>query len=199
MEKKIAVFFDRDGTLNVESGYIRDLNNLILTEGAAESVKKLNEKGILCILVTNQTGPARDYYPESHVLALNQRLCDLLAENNARLDKVYYCPHLKNGIVKEYSFDCNCRKPATGMIDQAQKDFPDIDLENSYVVGDKATDIELAYNARCKGVLLTTGYGQQVLDGTYQDLKKQPHYVASSISDAVNWIIQDISQRKITA
>lgn len=192
MENKIAVFFDRDGTLNVEAGYIRDLDNLVLEENAAKSIKKLNELGVLCILVTNQTGPARDYYPESHVLALNKRLTDLLKKENAYLDKIYYCPHYENGIVKEYSFDCDCRKPKTGMIDQALKDFPEIDIKKSYVVGDKATDVELAKNASTKGVLLKTGYGEQVLDGTYQELNCQPDYIATNILDAVNWIIDDI-------
>ena len=192
MNRKIAVFFDRDGTLNVEAGYIRDLKNLVLAEGAAESVSKLNHQEILCILVTNQTGPARDYYPENHVIDLNNRLLNLLKEKNAYLNKVYYCPHYKNGIVKEYSIDCNCRKPKTGMIKQAIKDFPEIDLPNSYVIGDKATDVELAKNAGCKSILLTTGYGQQVLEGTYQQLKCKPDFIASNITEAIEWILQDI-------
>ena len=194
MNDQIAVFFDRDGTLNVESGYIRDLNNLVLAEGAAKAVNKLNKKGILCILVTNQTGPARDYYTEKHVQDLNARLLKLLKEKNSYLDRIYYCPHLKNGIIKQYSFDCNCRKPKTGMIDQALRDFPEININKSYVIGDKATDIELAYNANCKGILLKTGYGKQVLDGTYQELKCKPDFIANNITKAVEWLINDIER-----
>lgn len=189
MKKKITVFFDRDGTLNVEAGYIRNLDNLVLIKGAGQAVKKLNQKGILSILVTNQSGPARGYYSEHHVLDLNNRLKDLLAIEGAFLDAMYYCPHLKEGIIEKYSFDCNCRKPKTGMIEQALKDFPAIDLEKSYVIGDKVSDIELAYNANCKGILLKTGYGQQVLDGTYQELTVKPDYIAEDISEAVDWII----------
>lgn len=194
MKDKIAVFFDRDGTLNVEAGYIRELENLVLAERAAEAVKLLNDNSILSILVTNQTGPARDYYPESHVLALNNRLLSLLGKEGATLDKVYYCPHLATGSVKEYSFDCNCRKPKPGMIEQALKDFPQIDIKKSYVIGDKATDIELAYNVNCKGILLTTGYGQQVLDGTYQNLIHKPAYITESILDAVQWVLKDCTK-----
>ena len=192
MNNDIAVFFDRDGTLNVEAGYIKILDNLVLAENAAEAIKKLNDNNILSILVTNQTGPARDYYPESHVLDLNNRLESLLKKTGAYLDKMYYCPHLATGVVEKYSFDCNCRKPKTGLIDQALKDFPQIDIKKSYVVGDKATDIELAHNANCKGVLLTTGYGQQVLDGTYQSLNYKPAYITNNVLDAVNWIIKDM-------
>lgn len=196
MNKRPTVFFDRDGTLNVESGYIHDLNNLILEEGAGSSVKKLNDLDILCILVTNQSGPARGYYEENHVLDLNNKLVKLLKDENAYLDAVYYCPHLPNGTVEKYTMDCSCRKPMTGMIDNAIKDFPDIDLNRSYVVGDKASDVELAYNAKCKGILLKTGYGDRVLEGTYQSLDYKPHYIAENIVDAVNWIIQDLNSTK---
>ncbi|MEW5822297.1 MAG: HAD family hydrolase [Cyanobacteriota bacterium] len=194
MSGKIAVFFDRDGTLNVEAGYIKVLENLVLAADASEAVRTLNQNNILAILVTNQTGPARNYYTESHVLALNKRLCDLLEEENAYLDKVYYCPHLASGIVTEYSFDCNCRKPRPGMILKALEDFPDIEIDKSYVIGDKATDIELAYNVNCKGILLTTGYGQQVIDGTYQELNCKPHYITNNVYDAVQWILKDINK-----
>lgn len=191
MKSKIAVFFDRDGTLNVEAGYIRVLENLVLAEGAAEAVKKVNNRNMYSILTTNQTGPARGYYSEQHVLDLNSRLENLLLEQGAKLDAKYYCPHYKDGIVPEYSFDCNCRKPKTGMIDQALKDFPEIDIHNSYYIGDKATDIELANNCQCKGVLLKTGFGQQVLDGTYQELNCKPHFIAENITEAIDWVLED--------
>lgn len=194
--KKPVVFFDRDGTLNVEAGYIHDLNNLVLAEGAAESVKKLNDLGVITVLVTNQSGPARGYYAEDHVLALNNRLISLLKDVGAYLDAIYYCPHIDpaQGKIEKYTLDCDCRKPKTGMIDQAIKDHPEIDMSRAYVVGDKATDVDLAYNAGCKGVLLTTGFGQRVLDGTYQELPNKPHFIAHSITEAVNWIIKDLEE-----
>ena len=116
----IAVFLDRDGTLNEEVGYIKDIEALHLIAGAAFSVRKLNDAHIYTILTTNQSGPARGYYEEAHVLALNARLQDLLQqEGNATLDAVFYCPHLPNGTVAQFTQDCLCRKPEIGMIHKA--------------------------------------------------------------------------------
>src|ERR1700730_7374795 len=99
IDKRPVVFLDRDGTLNVEAGYIRQLDNLVLIEGAALAVKRLNDAGVAAILVTNQTGAARGYYPEQHILDLNARLVTLLEAQRAFLDAVYYCPHFEGGSV----------------------------------------------------------------------------------------------------
>lgn len=189
----IAVFLDRDGTLNEEVGYIKDVNDLNLIPGAAQAVKQLNDLGILAILTTNQTGAARGYYDEAHILALNTRLQTLLQqEANAHLDAVYYCPHYETGIVPEYTMVCHCRKPAPGMIEEAKKCFPEIDLAQSYVLGDKASDVEFAQNAGCKGILLETGFGQRVLSGDYQSLNSPPYRVCRDIVEAVHFILDDI-------
>lgn len=186
-----VVFLDRDGTLNIEVGYIRDILNLNLIEGAAAAVKALNENGIAAVLVTNQTGAARGYYPEAHIQDLHKRLAELLAAQGAHLDKIYYCPHYEEGIVPSLSFACDCRKPKCGMVEQAYADMPEIDRQHSYVIGDKSTDIELARNCGAKGILVITGYGQQVLDGTYQ-WPVQPDFVASNIGEAVTWLMNDL-------
>jgi len=189
-----AVFLDRDGTLNVEKGYIHDVDAIELYPGAAQAVRLLNDAGILAILATNQTGAARGYYTIEHVHALNQRVAELLRhEAGARLDGVYYCPHYKDGIVLEFTMACNCRKPAPGMILQAARDFPDIDLSASFVVGDKATDITFARNAGCRGILVRTGYGEQVLAGEYQNLEVQPEKICANIVEAVAYIISQCS------
>ncbi len=186
-----AVFLDRDGTLNVEKGYIRDIADIELYPGAAQAVRLLNDAGMLAILVTNQTGAARGYYTIDHVHGLNRRVADLLMhEAGARLDAVYFCPHYKDGIVPEYTRDCDCRKPLPGMIFQARRDFPEIDLGQSFVIGDKATDITFARNAGCRGILVRTGYGEQVLAGTYQELEVQPEKVCADINEAVAYILQ---------
>lgn len=189
--KRPVVFLDRDGTLNEEVGYIRDLYQLVLIDGAASAIRRLNERKIAVILTTNQSGAARGYYPESHILALNSRLTSLLETQGAYLDAVYYCPHLVNGSVKELSIDCQCRKPATGMAIQAFKDFPDLDQERAFVIGDKSTDVEMAINLKAKGILVKTGYGQDVLNGTYQWAVK-PDYIAPNIEDACEWILDDL-------
>jgi D-glycero-D-manno-heptose 1,7-bisphosphate phosphatase len=191
-----AVFLDRDGTLNVEKGYIRDVEALELYPGAAQAVRRLNDAGSLAILVTNQTGAARGYYTIEHVHALNRRVADLLMqEAGAKLDAVYFCPHYKDGTVPEFAKDCGCRKPAPGMILQAAQDFPDIDLTASFVVGDKATDITFARNAGCRGILVRTGYGEQVLAGEYQNLEVQPEKVCPDIVEAVAYILSQPQSR----
>ncbi len=185
---KAAVFLDRDGTVNIEAGYIRELENLNLIPGAAEVIRGLNEAGVPVVLVTNQSGPARDYYPESWVHQLHERLEKLLAAEGAHLDKIYYCPHLPDGIVPEYTQDCDCRKPEPGMLLAAAKDL-DLDLSRSFMIGDKATDVEVGQRVGAKTVLLTSGYGQQVLDGTYQH-KVNADYVFPSLKAAYDEVMQ---------
>jgi len=188
---KIAAFLDRDGTLNVEKGYIDNLDNLELIPGAAQAVRRLNDAGILAILTTNQTGAARGYYNEEHILALNAKVQSLLKEQaGAWLDAVFYCPHYDKGTVAPYNIDCDCRKPACGMIEAACKQFPDIDKSRSFVLGDKATDVEFGHQAGCKSILLKTGYGERVLSGEYQTLERQPDYVCDSIVEAIDCIMQ---------
>lgn len=191
--KKPVVFLDRDGTLNIEVGYIRDLNDLNLIDGASEAVKRLNMLGIAAILVTNQTGAARDYYKEDHIKALNKRLEKLLKAEGAYLDAIYYCPHLEDAPIKQYALDCDCRKPATGMVDKAYQDFNYLDRDLSFVVGDKATDIELAQNCGARGILVETGYGEKVQSGDYQWPVK-PDFQARSISEAIEWIEKIVTE-----
>ena len=139
MTPRPAVFLDRDGTLNEESGYIRHLEEVRLIPGAAGAVRRINEEGWLAVLVTNQSGPARGYYSEDWVGQLNQRVVQLLAEQGARLDHVEYCPHLppeEGGVVEGYARTCDCRKPAPGMVHRAAM-LLHIDLSRSVVVGDK--------------------------------------------------------------
>lgn len=190
-KQKPVVFLDRDGTLNVEVGYIRDLNNLILIDGAADAIRKLNSSGVAAVLITNQSGAARGYYPEEHIRDLNARLVKLLKDEDAFLDDVYYCPHLPDGTVELYTQVCACRKPAPGLVDQAYDEHPEFDRSRSFVVGDKSTDVELASNCGAKGILVETGYGKQVQAGEYQ-WKVNPDYQTDSIVEAVEWILNSL-------
>ncbi|HHP7245463.1 MAG TPA: D-glycero-alpha-D-manno-heptose-1,7-bisphosphate 7-phosphatase [Elainellaceae cyanobacterium] len=187
---KPAVFLDRDGVLNIEAGYIRHVDNLKLIPGAARAVRKLNDCGWFCCLVSNQSGPARGYYPRSHVDALHDRLCQLLNdEAGAELDALYYCHDLSppdGGVIPEFSRWTTWRKPNTGMLVAAAWQH-DLNLKKSVMIGDKATDIDLAHNAGCTGILVQTGYGDRVLKGDYQH-HTVPDYVAPDLADAVRWI-----------
>jgi D-glycero-D-manno-heptose 1,7-bisphosphate phosphatase len=186
--KKPAVFLDRDGTINQEVGYIRDLNNLSLIPGAAEAIRNLNQLGIPVVVVTNQSGVARGYYPESWMEQLHGRLKALLAAEGAQVDGVYYCPHLPDGEVPEYSIDCDCRKPEPGMLEQAAKDL-NLDLSHSFMIGDKATDIDVGLRVGCKTILLRSGYGEQVLKGEYQHIPKSD-YVFDSLIESYEQILK---------
>jgi D-glycero-D-manno-heptose 1,7-bisphosphate phosphatase len=186
-----VVFLDRDGTLNKEVGYISNLNDLVLIEGADKAVQTLNRNEIAAVLTTNQTGAARGYYSEDHIKDLNQRLTMLLAKSGARLDAVYYCPHLADISDSPLAIDCNCRKPKPGMVEQALAEHPEWDAKRAYVIGDKSTDVELAKNIGGKGILVLTGYGEQVQAGTYQ-WRVEPDFVCDNIVSAVDWILKDL-------
>jgi D-glycero-D-manno-heptose 1,7-bisphosphate phosphatase len=189
----IAAFLDRDGTMNVEKGYIRNVADLELIPGVAQAIRKLNDAGILAVMTTNQTGAARGFYDLSHIHALNRRVEELLQDQaGAHLDAIFYCPHLGKGIVPEFSVDCTCRKPETGMIEDACKRFADIDLQNSYVLGDKASDVEFGHKAGCQSILLKTGYGERVLAGKYQNLDFKPHFVCADLPEAVELILSRV-------
>ncbi|MFW6264157.1 MAG: D-glycero-alpha-D-manno-heptose-1,7-bisphosphate 7-phosphatase [Cyanobacteriota bacterium] len=192
---KPAVFLDRDGVLNVEAGYLHNVEDLHLIPGVAQAVRQLNEQQLFCCLISNQSGPARGYYPVSHVEALHQRLCKLLEkEAGAKLDALYYCPYLSEcvgGIVPEFTRWSTWRKPNTGMLVAAAWDH-DLDLKRSFMVGDKATDVDMAHNAGLKGILVKTGFGTNVLNGQYQH-STRPEYTATDLPDAVRWILQSLS------
>ncbi|WP_017305394.1 D-glycero-alpha-D-manno-heptose-1,7-bisphosphate 7-phosphatase [Spirulina subsalsa] len=189
---KTAVFLDRDGVLNVEKGYIHHVEDLVLIPGIAQSVRRLNDRGFFCCMVSNQAGPARGYYPLSHVEALHQRLIDLLAqEAGAQLDALYYCPYLSppaGGKTPDFTRWSTWRKPNTGMLVAAAWEH-DLDIKHSFMVGDKATDVDLARNCGAKGILVQTGYGQEVLEGSYQHHAK-PDYIAKDLNQAVDWILE---------
>jgi D-glycero-D-manno-heptose 1,7-bisphosphate phosphatase len=189
-----AVFLDRDGVLNCEAGYIHQVSDLHLLPGVASAVRQLNDRGLFSCLVSNQSGPARGYYLASHVNALHDRLCQLLAaEAGAHLDALYYCPYLsqpEGGTNPEYTRWSSWRKPNTGMLVAAAWEH-DLNLRDSWMVGDKATDIDLAHNAGCRGILVQTGFGEQVLTGQYQH-PTQPDYITADLNSAVAWILTQI-------
>jgi D-glycero-D-manno-heptose 1,7-bisphosphate phosphatase len=186
-EKVPAVFLDRDGTIIHETNYLKNIEDIKLFECSARAVKKLNNNNIPVIMVSNQSGVARGYFSEESVQLINKTLNEMLKKYHAGLDGFYYCPHHPKGTVEQYAKECNCRKPLSGMIDQALKDFKHIDVSRSYVIGDKECDVKMAKNAGCKGVLVLTGYGK---DLDYRSFN--PDYVANDLENAVDWILEDL-------
>ena len=153
-----AVFLDRDGTIIEERGYLDKLEAIALFADTTIALRLLREAGYALVLVTNQAGVARGFFDEAFVQDAHRHLAGLLAAEGITLDGYYYCPHHPDGVIPEYSHVCRCRKPGPGMVEQAVRDL-DIDLDRSFVVGDKWLDVELATNAGARGILVRTGYG----------------------------------------
>lgn len=146
-----AVFFDRDGTLNVDTHYLHRIEDFVWMPGAREAIRYANARGYLAIVVTNQSGVARGYYPEEDVVRVHDWMNGELKNIGAHLDALYYCPHHVDGTVEQYAKACGCRKPAAGMVDAACAEY-DIDRAVSYFVGDSESDMLCAKRAGLCGV-----------------------------------------------
>jgi D-glycero-D-manno-heptose 1,7-bisphosphate phosphatase len=177
-EKKPAIFFDRDGTLNEHVEYLHEPEKFKLIEGAAEALKNSTENGFKNIIVTNQAGIGLGYFTKEDFYRVNRELFKAVSKEGAFIDKIYFSPHSK-------SDDTNCRKPNIGMIERAVADL-NIDLENSFVVGDMTGDIQLAKNAGCKSVLVKTGKGGE--DGVFE---VTPDFAAKDVKEAVEIIVRN--------
>lgn len=153
-----AVFLDRDGTINREVNYLYKTEDFVVIPGAIEAIKTFKELGYKAIVITNQAGVARGYYKEEDVQVLHDYLDKLLEEHNAYIDAYYYCPHHPEGIIEKYKCKCNCRKPQTGMIEQAARDY-NINLNESIIIGDKETDVITGRNVGIgKAILVRSGH-----------------------------------------
>ena len=148
---KPAIFFDRDGVLNVDVGYLYKIEDFQWIDGAIEAIKYFNDKDYYVFVITNQSGVARGYYREDDIHKLHQWMNEDLYKYSAHIDEFFYCPHHVKGIIKDYSFDCECRKPKIGMIKKALDKY-DIIFKESLLIGDKDSDIECAENAGIKGL-----------------------------------------------
>lgn len=154
--KSKAVFFDRDGVLNVDKDYLHNIEELEWVEGAKEAVAYLTQQGYTVFVVTNQSGIARGYYPVEDMQRLHKHMATEIAAAGGKITKFYYCPHLIGAKVKEYDVDCDCRKPKPGLLYQAMAEYA-IDKDKSFLVGDKQRDIESAAAAGIKGYLYESG------------------------------------------
>jgi D-glycero-D-manno-heptose 1,7-bisphosphate phosphatase len=178
-----AVFLDRDGTLNVEVNYLYRVDDLHLISGAAQAIRRLNEAGYLVIVVTNQAGIARGYYAESDLHALHEHMAALLAAEGARIDAFYFCPHHP-----DFTGPCSCRKPAPGMLRAAERDH-NLDLRQSWLIGDTAGDVGAGVAAGCRTILVRTGYGART-EPDLAEHQNRPDAVVDDIGAAVRWLLE---------
>jgi D-glycero-D-manno-heptose 1,7-bisphosphate phosphatase len=170
------VVLDRDGTLNVEKNYLSDPQELELLPGVTEGLKLLQSHGFGLVVVSNQSGVGRGLFDRDTVERINLRLKELLQREGVTLESIYYCPHSPEQ-------NCACRKPSPAMIEQAAKDLH-FDPQQSFVVGDKCSDVEMGQRVNAVTVLVRTGYGKQATLGP-----AKPDFVAENFVDAAAFIV----------
>ena len=185
-KKRPAVFIDRDGTISEEVGYVNHPSRFRLFPYSADAIRILNNNDWLAILITNQAGVARGYFSEDVIGSVHERLKQEL--HDARLDAIYYCAHHPSVGAPPYRFDCDCRKPKTGLIDRAAQEF-EIDLGASWMVGDRYSDVELARNAGLQSAFVLSGYGIGEWEYQRTSWKEQPDIVCETLLDAVKKIV----------
>ena len=183
-----AVFLDRDGTINEQMGYVNHLSRFQLLPGVARAIRSLNEAGLPVVVVTNQSGLARGYFPESLLDQVHAELHRLLAEEGAHLDGLYICPHHPEAREERFRLDCDCRKPRPGLLERAAAELG-LDLGRSYMVGDRWSDLRCGAAVGATTVLVLTGYGRGDAAYVGPGQTVQPDHVAEDLEAAARWIL----------
>ncbi len=183
-----AVFLDRDGTINEQMGYINHLSRFRLLPGVGQAIRLLNGHGLPVVVVTNQSGLARGYFPESLLEEVHDEMRRQLALEGARIDGLYVCPHHPEAKVARFRLDCPCRKPKSGLLEQAAVELR-LDLRRSYVVGDRWSDLRCGAAVGAATILVLTGYGRGDLAHVGPGQPVQPDHVAEDLLAAARWII----------
>lgn len=186
MKQRRFVVLDRDGTIIVERNYLSDPNQVELIPGAARGLRKLGEMGFGLVVITNQSAVGRGFFDRARLDHIHRQLRGLLAKDAVYLDGIYFCPHRPED-------GCPCRKPRPGLIELAAKEL-DFDPQASFVIGDKACDIELGQYIGATTFLVRTGYGAQVT----AEGKVSPDYVVDDVTSAATVIERLITEGKIS-
>jgi D-glycero-D-manno-heptose 1,7-bisphosphate phosphatase len=187
---KPAIFIDRDGTLAHEVGYVNHASRFRLHAFAVEAVRLVNRSGRPAVVVTNQSGVARGYFPESLVTEVHAELRRAMEAGGARLDGLYYCPHHPSVGEPPYRQDCDCRKPRPGLLKRAAQDLG-IDLARSWVIGDRHADLAVAWSVGARGVLVKTGYGLGELTYLAPSWPRPPDLVCDHLLEAVERVLAE--------
>jgi D-glycero-D-manno-heptose 1,7-bisphosphate phosphatase len=182
-----AIFLDRDETLIEDPGYISNPDQVKLLDGVAEALVELKALGYKLIIVTNQSAVARGIVTEKTLTEIHDRLKQLLAEKGATLDAVYYCPYHPEGVVPKYRKESNCRKPGPGMLLRAADEM-DIDLDESWCIGNSGRDVEAGLRAGCRTILIDVPSHQEHAGGRMAMVGVNPDYRAVNIREVVNII-----------
>jgi D-glycero-D-manno-heptose 1,7-bisphosphate phosphatase len=183
-----AIFLDRDGTLSHEIGYVNHPSRFRLYPWSVDAVRTINRAGWLAVLVTNQAGVARGYFPEVVVHQVMGKLQEAMTAGGAHLDAAYVCMHHPTLGEPPYREDCDCRKPRPGLLRRAESELG-ADLSRSWVVGDRRSDLQVAWSVGARGALVKTGYGRGELEYLAPGWDRAPDLVAANTLEAVERIL----------
>jgi D-glycero-D-manno-heptose 1,7-bisphosphate phosphatase len=178
-----ALFIDRDGTINVEKGYVHRIDDLEYIPGSLEALQLASQHGLALYIVTNQAGIARGLYSEEQFRSFSKAMLDGMARQGITIRDVLYCPHHPEGSVQEYKVDCDCRKPATGLLERAIK-ADSLSVASAAMIGDKNSDVDAGRKLGMRTYLVRTGYGESERAATAAD------FVVSDLMAAVKHVIQ---------
>jgi D-glycero-D-manno-heptose 1,7-bisphosphate phosphatase len=177
-----AVFLDRDGTIAEEVGYLNHASRFRVFPFAAEAIRRLNEAKYPAIVITNQSGVGRGYFPDSLIHTVHDLMTAQLAKEGAHIDALYYCPHKGDDA-------CACRKPKPGMLERAAREHG-LDLCRSFVVGDRYGDMQLAHRVGARAIMVRTGYGEGEIQWHSATWPAPPDFIAENLADAADWILR---------
>ena len=179
-----AVFLDRDGTILEEVGYLNHLSRFHLLDGVASAIRGLNLGAIPVIVITNQSGVARRFFPEEMVQRVHEKMARELAVAGAHVDGIYYCPHGAGD-------ECACRKPQTGMLERAAREHA-LELKGSWMVGDKYEDVVLGHAAGGRSILVMTGYGRGEYEWNRGAWPRQPDFIVEDLQQAADVVLREV-------
>lgn len=182
----IAIFLDRDGTINEELEFISSPDDVKLIPRSADAIREANQLGLKVFVITNQSGIARGFIKEEELALVHNKLVELLNKEGAHIDAIYFCPHHPEYGEPPYKIECDCRKPNSGMLRQAEKEF-NIDLNKSFVIGDRIIDVQTAHAVGATGILVLTGYGKNQIDEVLKN-NIEIDYIAEDLYDAMQFI-----------
>jgi len=183
-----AIFMDRDGTLSHEVGYVNHPSRFRLYPWTADAVRAINRAGWLAVVVTNQAGIARGYFPPSVLEEVQRALVEQVAGGGGRFDAVYACVHHPSVGKPPYRTDCDCRKPRPGLLRRAEAELG-AELSRSWVIGDRHSDLLLAWGVGARGAIVKTGYGLGELTHLAPSWSRPPDLVAENLLEAVEGIL----------
>lgn len=184
MKKFPAIFLDRDGTLNEEVGYLNHISRLKILPGVPKALRILQDAGFKLFVVTNQSGPARGYFPKELVYEIHREIEKRLKRYGVKIEEFFVCLHHPDE-------NCPCRKPKTGLLERAFSNYH-LDKDKSFVIGDRLIDIELAKNFGLRGILVLTGYGRGEAEYLLPQKSIKPDFIAENLLSAANFILNSI-------